>query len=246
MARATKLRPGWIVPIVACLMLATGCGRAGPREAERRIRDAAPELIGSARQYRVHVGNSSSRVGRRQTYKVVIDGDDVQLSNGLLVDHVHIDLIGVEVDRKDVRQIEKASFEVSITEASVDEFLAGEAPEGETIRRTRVSFGINKQAAIEAERVTLGGVAAFKLNGQLRIADPFHVELDTSRLSVVGLPANERSVQFLKERFESALDVSHSLLSLQVTELRTQPGSITLAGTIDIKMLVTRMQDVNR
>src|SRR5258708_3885228 len=84
--------------ILIILLLLNGCGRAVNRSAERRIRDILPDLLGPARQYRAHVESSPDRTVQGRLASVTVDGDDVELPNGLLLDRLHLDLKGVEVD----------------------------------------------------------------------------------------------------------------------------------------------------
>src|SRR5581483_397340 len=54
------------------LIVAVSCGRAINRAAERRIRDALPDTLGPARQYRVHVDNAPDRTLRGRLANVTI------------------------------------------------------------------------------------------------------------------------------------------------------------------------------
>ena len=87
--------------------------RAGiNRTAERRIREALPDLLGQARQYKAHVEGAAQRTIGGRLARVTIDGDDVDLSDGLLLDHLHLDLQGVDYDtgKRQVRDIREARF----------------------------------------------------------------------------------------------------------------------------------------
>lgn len=212
-----------------------GCGRPVNRAAERRIRDALPQLLGSARSYRVHVSGEPLSTVRGRLQHVAIDGDDVSLRNGLLLDRLNLELSGVDVDtaRGRVQSIQSATFTAVMGEVALDEFMAGEAPEGETIRAARVKLGPGQEVTLSAERVTLGIGIPFSLRGPLRLAGPERLQLDPDRMTVVGVPITGRVLQFIKRRFESAIDLSTLPFPIGLTSVRVSPGMLTLTGTAD-------------
>ncbi|HZP81409.1 MAG TPA: DUF2993 domain-containing protein [Chthonomonadaceae bacterium] len=223
------------------LIVAVSCGRAINRAAERRIRDALPDTLGPARQYRVHVDNAPDRTLRGRLANVTIDGDDVQLANGLVVDRLHLDLKGVEVDteRGQLRRIQEARFVAAVGTASLDQYFAGEAPEGETFRKVRLTLEENR-VTIQGERVVLGLGVPFQLTGPVRLAGPTRIEIDPTRLTVIGIPLTGVPLRFLKSRFESAIDLSTLPFPIQLTEVRTAEGWLTLTGSADTEALLRR------
>jgi hypothetical protein len=246
MQRVRKFRPGWLYLGIGCLILVifAGCGRAVNRTAERRIREALPDLLGPARQYKVHVEGAAERTIGGRLSRVTVDGDDVELSNGLLLDHLHLDLQGVDYDtrRRQVRAIKDARFQATLSSNTLDVYLAGESPPDETIRHPRVTFGAGNQVTIAAERVTLGVGLPFRLTGPLRIAGPRRLEIDPTRLVVVGIPLTGALMRFLVQRFEGASDLSPLPFPVQLTSVQTAPGTLSLAGTADVAAILKRAQ----
>ena len=90
-------------------LLLVGCGRTINRTAERKIRDALPDVLGPAKRYRAHVENPPERTLQGRLATITIDGDDVEVANGLLLDQLHLELKGVEIDtgRRQVRRIQE-------------------------------------------------------------------------------------------------------------------------------------------
>jgi hypothetical protein len=240
----TRRRTFLALTLLTLFPLLVGCGRAINRTAERRIRDALPNILGPARQYRVHVENSPTRTIEGRLSNVTVDGDDVQLSNGLLLDQLHLDLQDMEVDTHShqVRKIGSARFVATIGEAGLDEFLAGESPQGDTIRKTRVSLGDRNIVTIASERVTLGVGIPFQITGPLRVAGPRRNEIDAARMVVVGIPISGMPLRFLKQRFESGLDLSQLPFPVQITSVQTTRGRLMLAGTADVTALLRNAQ----
>jgi hypothetical protein len=224
-----------LVLLFGLVAIVSGCTRAINHAAERRIRDELPDLIGPARRYQVRVEGSAGRAAHGRLQRVIVDGDDVQLSNGLLLDQLHLELKNVEadLDSKSLRHVDSARFTAVIGEAGLDEFLAGEAPEGETIRKTHVALD-NNTVTLSAERVVLGVGIPFHVTGPLRIIGPQKIEIDSDRLTVAGLPISGLPLRFLKERFESAIDLSTLPLPVHVEAVQTTKGKLILSGTADV------------
>ena len=98
--------------------------------------------------------------------------------------------------------------------------------------------GKGNEVTIAAERVTLGVGVPFRLTGPLRIAGPRRLELDPSRLVVVGIPLPNPLMRFVLQRFEGASDLSPLPFPVQSTGVQTAPGTLTLAGTADVAAIL--------
>jgi hypothetical protein len=227
------------------LLSLLGCGRAINRAAERRIRESLPGLLGNAREYRVHVAGAATGTLQGRLADVTIDGVDVQFANGLLLDNLHLDLKGVDydVDHHKLRHIDSAQFAARIGQSSLDEFLAGEAPPGETLRKVRVLLSGDNSVTIQGERITLGIGVPFEISGPLHVAGPKRVEMDPQRLRVIGVPIPDFIRDFLKTRFESGVDLGSLPFPIRLTSVSTQPGALTIAGTADVQELLQHRQE---
>lgn len=233
-----------LVLLAGLMVLAGGCGRAINRTAERRIREALPQAIGPAKEYRVHVENSPVRTIQGQFANITIDGDDVRFPTGLILDNLHIQLKNVNVDTRKgrVRHIGEARFAITVSENSLDEFIAGESPPGETMRKTRLTLSDNNIITVTGERVTLGIGIPFRITGPIRVASPTRIELDPTRLTVVGIPFSGLPLKFLKNRIESSVDLNQFPVPVDLFDVKTQRGSMTLTGEIDADSLLSKAQ----
>src|SRR5690349_3078554 len=83
--------------LTACL-LTTGCGRTINRAAERRIRDALPQYIGTARTWRAHVDNPPERTISGKLSRITIDGEGVDFGETIRLDRLHIDMVDAVFD----------------------------------------------------------------------------------------------------------------------------------------------------
>ena len=233
------------VALGALVLTGAACTRVVNRTAERKIREALPDAIGPARQYRVHIENAPLQSVAGKFANLTIDGDDVQFPTGLLLDNLHIDLKNVDIDTggRKVRHIGDARFAMTVSDKSLDQFLAGEAPAGETIRKTRLTFADNNMVTVTGERVTLLNIGIpFRLTGPIRAASPTRVEIDPRRLVVAGIPLSGGVLSFFKNRIESSLDLRMFPVPVQLSGVTTQQGKLTLAGSIDAEALLSRAQ----
>ncbi len=219
-----------------------GCGRAVNRAAERRIRDALPNVLGPAREYRVHVNGSAENTLGGHLSDVAVDGTAVLLPGSLQLDSLHLDLKGVEVRGSKVTRVRQALFTAVMSEASIDEYLAGEAPEGEPLRGTHVTLANNNIVTITSERVVLGIGIPFHMTGPLRLNGDQLVELDPTRLVVAGIPIYGRPLNFLKKRFETAADLSTLAFPIHLTSIRTERGRLIASGTADVSEILRQNQ----
>jgi hypothetical protein len=232
-----------------------GCARPINREAERRIRRALPDLIGPARQYRVRVENDPIRTLRGRLSNVTVHGDDVEMPNGLLLDHLYLEIKGIEVDtgKSRVKKIGETRFVATVGAANLDEFLAGASPPGESIRKVRVTLGDN-QVTLAGEREALklnvpftGGQAIrvkvpFQIIGPLRVAGPRRMEIDPTRITVIGIPISGFPLSFIKDRFENAIDLNALPFPVELGAVQTASGRLILSGTADVQAILDKHQ----
>jgi len=222
---------------VLVLYTIVGCGRTVNRSAERHIRDLLPDLIGNARQYRVHVDGAAGASALGKLESVTVDGDDIQMANGLLIDHLHLEMknVDADVEHRKLRSVGSAKFTASIGEAAIDEFLAGESPDGEpdSLRNVHITMRKN-QVTLSAERVLLGVGIPFRAYGPLRLSGPHRIELDPTRLVVIGIPVTGAPLDFLKRRFESAIDLSSLPVPILLDSVRTDSKTLIITGAPDI------------
>lgn len=233
-----------LLSILSALLLLAGCGRSINRAAERRIRDLLPAMLGEARDYQVRVSSAPERTLRGRLANVRIEGADVQLANGLLLDRLTLNLRGVEVDtrQKRVHRIGQAQFQATLREASLDEYFAGEAPQGESIRKIRIALEPDASVILTAERIVAGVGVPFRIQGTFRIAPPCRIELDPERLTVVGVPIGGIVLRFVKSRLEAAFDLRALPFPVSLTGVRAIRGALHLTGTVDTAALLERIQ----
>ena len=250
-------RVGKVCSVLALLLcfgglFPVGCGRAINRSAERRVRDALPDVLGPARAYRVHIDNDPDRTIRGRLARVLIDGDQVKMNSGMYFDALHLELRGVDVDLHSgrVRSIKETFFSATTSAATVNEYLAGETFSGGKLRNVRVAFApegvtlsaerevINVNPPLLGKNITM--FAPFQLTGPVRLAAPRRLELDAAHLAVVGITISGAPLKFLMRRFESGFDLNGLPFPVTLTQVQTAQNVITLSGTADVSGLLRK------
>jgi hypothetical protein len=157
----------------------------------------------------------------------------------MLLDHLHVELthVAADLDRRQIKSIGSAKFSAVIGEAALDEYLAGEAPEGESLRNVHLYLHHNS-VSISAERVTLGLGVPFRAYGPMRVVDPQHIEMDPTRLVVVGIPITGAALVFLKHKFESAIDLSSLPIPIAIDSVKTENHILVLSGAPDVSAMI--------
>ena len=234
------------------ILLPLGCGRAINRSAERRVRDALPDVLGPARAYRVHIDSDPDRTIRGHLARVLIDGDQVQMNSGMYFDAFHLELRGVDVDLHSgrVRAIKETYFTATVSAATVNEYLVGETFSEGKLRNVRVAFasgGVTMSAEREVVNVNppligknITVFAPFQLTGPVRLAGPRRLEMDAARLEVEGITLSGAPLKFLMRRFESGFDLNGLPFPVTLTQVQTGQNVITLSGTADVSGLLRK------
>ena len=237
-----------IASAVGILVLSAGCGRVVNRTVERRIREALPRTFGPAKDYRVHVASPMGRTLRGQLGTVTVDGDDVKLASGMVLEGLNLDLKDVDVDvkQKRLREIKESRFRIVIRDSAIDRFLVGKSLRGETVKNAHITFGEGNSLTVKADRIVDGATVPVSAVGSLKIRDPQHVGVDLTSLSVVGAPVEGPELEVVRSALENAIDLSRLPLHIRLTRIGTSRGTLLLEGTADMSAAAQRERSVRR
>ena len=221
------------------MALTAGCGRLVNRTVERRIREALPRTIGPAREYRVHVASAMGRTLRGQLGDVVVQGDDVTLASGLVIESLNLDMRDVDVDVKQhrLRDIRQSTFRIVIRDGAIDRFLVGKSIRGVAIQNAHVTFGDGNRLTVTADRLVNGETIPITASGSLKIRDPQHAGVDLNRVSIVDAPVEGPELEFLQSKLEKAIDLSKLPINISLTNISTTQGTLILQGSADLTAL---------
>lgn len=127
--------------LLAALGAVAGCNTGvAEKEAERRIRERLPEIVGPANQYKVNVRASSDlSVARGSLREIIIEGREVQIGGLWPVDdlYVALDRVRVDLERQTLEEVGAARFQASIRPRTLARYLSDDQ---ENLRDVRVQL----------------------------------------------------------------------------------------------------------
>lgn len=231
-----------LVLLAVCILLA-GCARPVNRAAERRIREALPLLLGPARDYHVHVGGAPLNTLSGKLAQVVVDAGDLQLPNGLLLEHLHLDLRDVDFDtqRKELRHVGSAHFLATVDENALTLYLLSEEPPEDNLKSVDVRILPQNQILISGEKRVLGVGISFRIAGPLVLQAPNRITFDPQHLTLEGIHVPDLLFGFLKHRFETAINLSNLPFPIHLIQLKTQPRRLFLSGEAEVEGMAERV-----
>ncbi|MDH7570572.1 MAG: DUF2993 domain-containing protein [Armatimonadota bacterium] len=215
----------------ASLLLAlAGCNSGiAEREAERRLRQRLPEIIGPAEEYRVSIhSGSDSSVIRGRLGQVTIEGRQVRVGNAWPVDQltVHLERVRVDTRKKVLREVGSARFEARVGEQTLTRYLEEDA---ENLRSVAVSLDEGSVRVAGRFRV-LRVWAPFNVSGSLFLLDRHRVGFRVDSVRAVGIPIPDPVERYLEQRLNPVMDLSDTMLSLELTGVRIEPGAVVVTG----------------
>ncbi len=229
--------PGLFAVILFTMVaLCSGCARPINRTAERHIREALPQLLGSARRYEVRVDGDPYNTVHGRLARIRIDATDLMLPSGLLLAHLHLDLHGVVYDmhRHQLVSVTNTTFRAEIGQDSLNLAFAGLSPPGADLRDLNLSLYAGNIINVTGKRMVLGVGVPFSVTGNVVLSAGTSVQFRPDEARIVGLPIPEIVVSFLARHFSSAIDLSSLNLPMNVETVITSPQTLMLKGTVDV------------
>lgn len=224
--------------LLLSLLVLCGCARTINRSAERKIRDALPDYIGPAREWRAHVENDPERTLRGRLARVTIDGTDVRLRETVNLANLHLDMLGVEVDegKQQLKKVDSTRFTATITEPALNEYVrAFPPPNDEPVRVQHISLR-DGTMYVEATRWLLGRAWPYTMTVEPRLGSPTHLDFAPDKMTVMGLrvPLPGSALQWFAKRLSQGFDFSTLPFPVALSGFKVEPGQIVLTGTADV------------
>ena len=108
-----------------------GCGASSPQTiAAHKIADALPRAIGPAAHYDVRVEGDSLALTRGRARRVVITGQDVQVSPRVVLDGLTLDAQDVSFDtgQRRLERVGQTAFTATVGQAHLNQYLSQSRP----------------------------------------------------------------------------------------------------------------------
>lgn len=222
----------WLLVLLslAAALAAAGCNTGvAERTAEGQLRRRLPEIIGPAESYRVDIRAASDlsvMEGRLRT--VTIEGKRVRVGYAWTVDHllVVLDKVRVDVEKETLRSVGAARFQATIRPATLVRYLEDDE---ESLRDANILLEDGK-LTITGRYLLMGLWTSFRVSGTLDLLDNSRIGFRTSGARAAGLPVPARIIRHLEQRLNPVLDVSQTVLPVELTLVQVRPDGVVVSG----------------
>jgi len=205
--------------------------------AAHKIADALPRIVGPAKHYDVNVSGNPFSLSRGRAKRVHIEGEDVQLSPTVTMDHMSIDANDVTFDMKQHRidHVESVAFVATLGQRHLDNYI-------EQMKSSypglEVALRWNDMEASVPVSIKSYTTTA-RLSGTLTPSPSSSTQLEfVGKDASIGIvPIPHKIVELALERLNPTLDLSGLRFPVTVTGAMIDRGKIVVRGTADIAKL---------
>ena len=208
------------------------CGCRSPRaEAERRIAERLPAMIGPADTYDVQVDGSLLALARGHAHAVHVRGANVRMTNGIVVDELRLDAAQADFDlqKSQIKKIGRIAFSARLTQPHLSDYLAKRpaAVDGLTVwlRPSEVEADVPVTAAGLKTTVVLYGTLAPKR------PDAHAIDFVLSRAKIGKVPLPARLIDLAVQRVNPVVDLSSLKFPVALERTDVVRGDLILTGT---------------
>ncbi|MFA6666590.1 MAG: DUF2993 domain-containing protein [Armatimonadota bacterium] len=224
------------------LFFLAGCSGGYIRsKVETAIREALPNYIGPAKEYKVSVSGSSSAMMSGKVEGVHVLGTDVKVNitrpapNGGQLEKAFLDVQEMSIDMQDIfydmksrtlASVANADIKARVTEESINRYVRETVSNG---RNYTISLLPGK---IEAELTAsaLGFSIPVRLSGRLMIANGGRVNFEPDSASMAQIPIPKSAVNVLISRINPVLDLSTFTFPVTLEKINVTQGAMELVG----------------
>lgn len=196
-----------------------------------------PEILGQARSYSADVTGGVVGIARGRIEKVDIRGRSVRMSNGVAVDHLDIDLSGVHFKPdQTVTRVEGASFEASVTQDDLNDWLATSRPD---LHGGHITIEDDKLILTANPRVLLLRTPA-KVEGTLQIINGTKLCMVLKKVSTRGIRVPGIVRGRIQRGINPVLDTEQMGIGARLDSVDVSNGAITVKGTADVNKAMAK------
>mgnify|MGYP000940575846 CR=1 FL=1 len=221
-----------------------GCGRAVENKAEKAINEMLPQYLGPAKRWSSRVSGKTGAMLRGRLGKVRIEGEDVTLAPGLVVEKLTVDLEDVSVDRGagQLQDVGKTVFTARLSEAMLNRYVRMYRP---TLRDLNITTAADGRLTVRARPELFGyPTLPVEVRGTLRPGGGgawLDFDPDRAKLSVVPIPVFV--AEHIADRLNPAVDLSDLALPIVVEGVQVEQGALTLSGRVPSDALLNAARE---
>ncbi|HET6455727.1 MAG TPA: DUF2993 domain-containing protein [Armatimonadota bacterium] len=212
--------------------LVAGCsgGVIRPR-VEDGIRDALPNYIGPAKEYKVRCDGDSTKMIGGKIERLYIEGKDVQVDPNLLIGRLidDMDQVRFHPTSHKMKSVEATSFEAVVSEKAVNRYI-------EQTRDSESQLGVELQPGKILVKFVpnIGGMdVLIAIAGTLSVAQGGKVNFEADKASVAHLPIPALVANKVLDRVNPVLDMSAMKFPVMLSGISINKGSVSVKGTME-------------
>ena len=230
--RVGASRAALLFTVYCSLFTLAGCGNEIRGNIERGIAEALPEKIGPAKSYSVKVSGSTLAMLSGKLSGVDISGEEVRTSKGVTVARLNVSIKDLLVDTGThvIKKCGSAGYSASIAQEELQRYLIKTYPD---IPDLNVSL-MSGYARVLASPALAGVKVNIAAEAKLDIREGRKLALNLTKIDVAGLPTPGFAREYIERKINPVFDIADLGFDARLDSVRIDPGSITLAGTLDL------------
>jgi hypothetical protein len=218
------------VLIAVVVLVCSGCTTGiVSNTVENKIEERLPSLIGPAGSYKVKVHGSDGKMIKGRIKEILIHGEDAQIIPDLRLDTLDVKMTDVVADRKGsmLKRVGKTSFNATISELALNEYLACRRPERPKIELIYGKMIVRARPKVLRVSTDVNVIGFLVANGK-------QLDLKVNRLEVAGLNTRSLGAKILEDWINPVLDLKSMKFSVKLTSVAILPGEVHITGTADL------------
>ncbi|HUV05262.1 MAG TPA: DUF2993 domain-containing protein [Armatimonadota bacterium] len=220
------------VAILAVFVAGCSGGLIRPR-VEKGIRNALPDYIGPAREYKVRADGSTSAMMRGLIEHLHIEGMDLQLEPKLLVSRISVDMDEVRYHprTREIKSVRETTFEATLSEVAVNAYIEKNR-QGESDLRVKLE---PDKVTVEFIPRVAGVNVLVSVTGRPVIAGGDKVNFVADSASAAHLPVPAYVVNKMLERANPILDMSLMRFPVSLEDIAVKKNAVIVKGRAQFK-----------
>lgn len=223
-----RIVPIAIIIAVVCL----GPGALIRWKIEQAVSAKLGGMLGAAKSYSVHVSGGLFEMLGGKIKQIDINGKNVKLSNGVVVDRLDVLLSGVHVKPdQTVTGVDTTAFTAVLSEPNLNDYLRASRSD---MRDANITLTDGKLLLTAKPRV-LAMKTPVSLEGSMQIVRGTRLDMVLSKLSAHGIRVPGFIRGKIQHDINPVLDTEQMGMGARLSKVAIQDGQIALTGTADVK-----------
>lgn len=227
-----RRRPRLITVLILIAVIGFAPGAIVRWAIEQAVAGKVSGMLGTARSYSVDVSGGLFDIVRGRVNQVSIRGNDVKLSNGVVVDRLDVDLCGVRFKpNQTITGVQSTAFTALLSEGNMNDYLRASRSD---LSDAKVSLADGKLSLTARPRV-MAIRTPVRVEGTMCIVEGTKLNLVLNRLSARGIRVPGMIRGRIQHDLNPVLDTQQMGMGAKLTRVAIANGEITLCGTADVE-----------